>query len=142
MPSTPCEPHAHNKRVLVVSRDAGLADDLSQQVTEAAYHAETLDGLDSLRHALAASECLAVFLDLDSISLDNATVRALVCLHHRISFFGISRLHVHPNLQEAISHHLQACLSAPVDSDELRFWLRSAADLLTSSRGPPTPDPL
>jgi hypothetical protein len=31
----------------------------------------------------------------------------------------------HPELQDAIQHHIYACLNKPVDPDELLFWVKS-----------------
>lgn len=141
MPSIFRNPSGVSRRVLIVSRDAQVIQTLGRQLAEANHVAEAMDQLDALRRELIGGGCLAAILDLDSLALDNAAVRELVRLNPAICVLGVSRERLHPNLQEAIRSHLQACLSSPVDSDELRFWLRCAAEQRQSSRAPPAADP-
>ncbi len=66
-----------------------------------------------------------LILDLDSISVDNKFVRKLKTQNPDLSILAFSIKTMHPELRESISSYIHACLSKPLDPEELRFWLRS-----------------
>ena len=82
----------------------------------------------SIEDLLARSEIresLALLIDVDSVTVDNRTIRDLKLKFPGIEFLCISGTRFHPDLQEAIAHHFYACLLKPVDPDELYYWLKS-----------------
>jgi DNA-binding NarL/FixJ family response regulator len=80
------------------------------------------------RAGLGRADCLAVILDVDSVMLSNRIIRMLKENFPALSIFCTSRRRFHPELQDALSHYISACLSKPVDPDELNFWLKSIRD--------------
>ena len=68
---------------------------------------------------------LVLLIDVDSLTVNNRTIRDLKLKFPGIEFLCISGTRFHPDLQEAISHHFYACLLKPVDPDELYYWLKS-----------------
>ncbi|MEW5722155.1 MAG: hypothetical protein AB1896_03550, partial [Thermodesulfobacteriota bacterium] len=54
-----------------------------------------------------------------------------------IRLLGVSSRAFHPELGEAFSGHLYACLKRPLDTEELEYWLRSLAAIRTTTREPP-----
>lgn len=94
-------------------------------MNEAGYPAEVLVSLEGLRRRLDASaECMAILLDLDSIDVENRTIRDLVLKYPGVPFLCTSRDRFHPELKDAICYHIFACINKPVDPDELLYWLR------------------
>jgi len=73
---------------------------------------------------MAHQNWLAVILDIDSVPLDNRAIRKLSAQYPGVPLLCISRDRIHPELKDAISYHILACLNKPVDFDELIYWLR------------------
>lgn len=73
---------------------------------------------------MADTSCNCVILDLDSIRIDNRTIRELTILYPHIYFLCMSKDRFHPELKDAICYHIYACLTKPLDYDELLYWLR------------------
>jgi hypothetical protein len=64
-------------------------------------------------------------MDIDSVPVDNRTIRELTIKHPETYFLCTSKDRFHPDLKDAICYHIYACLNKPVDPDELFYWLRS-----------------
>ena len=59
---------------------------------------------------------------VDQVKL--AGLRELAADFPATPFLCISRDRVHPELKDAIRNHIYACLTKPVDMDEITYWLR------------------
>ena len=112
------------KIILLMDADplgsAGLLALLSGQD----YETQRVGSLTELRHTLAKEKFMAVFMDIDSVAVDNRVIRELAADFPVTPFLCMSRERVHPELKEAISNHIYACLTKPVDMDEIIYWLR------------------
>jgi DNA-binding NtrC family response regulator len=121
------------KLILIVSQNQLEAIELSAMMVERNYASDILLSLEELASRLGSNDVTAVFIDVDSVSVDNRYIRDLTLKHPSVYFFCISRDRFHPELKDAICYHIYACLNKPVDPDELRFFLDSiAADLAPS----------
>jgi DNA-binding NarL/FixJ family response regulator len=56
--------------------------------------------------------------------VDNRAIRELASEFPAVHFLCMSKDSFHPELQDAISRHIYACLSKPVDPEELFYWLK------------------
>lgn len=83
------------------------------------------DSIQELENNIRNSDYTAVILDLDTIPVTNRNLKELSINHPGVPFLCISTKRFHPELQDAISHYIYACLNKPVDPDELFFWLKS-----------------
>jgi DNA-binding NtrC family response regulator len=112
------------KDILLMDADllgsAGLLALLSGQD----YETQRVGSLTELRHKLAQEKFMAVFMDIDSVAVDNRVIRELAADYPATPFLCISRDRVHPELKDAIRNHIYACLTKPVDMDEITYWLR------------------
>lgn len=84
--------------------------------------------MEEMEEEIRSSSCLAVLVDLDSVPVKSREVRKLVSLRPGVKVLCLSRSRYHPELAEAISTDVYACVSKPVDPEELHFWLRSAGE--------------
>lgn len=98
------------------------------------YQTTVLDSLPSLEKNIRKGACQMVILDLDSLPVDNRLIRNLRKRDPSVRIIVLSSRRFHPELEEAMSTHIYACLSKPVDSEELIFWLRTAFKNETGSR--------
>ncbi len=66
----------------------------------------------------------AVIMDIDSLAVENRHLRRLSSAHPRTPILCISSKRLHPEIGESIRNHVFACLTKPVDREELGYWLK------------------
>lgn len=71
---------------------------------------------------------MAVIMDIDSVAVDNRSIRNLTLAYPGVSFLCTSWDRFHPELQDAICYHIYACLNKPIDPEELLYWLKCIRD--------------
>ena len=123
--------------VAILGADAQDSKAICRIIEKGPYLTKTCPGLRELETMLESSPCQAVILDIDSVPLDNRTIRELTRSYPSTFYLCISRERFHPDLKDAISRHLFACLHKPVDPDELNYFLKCIRDNATDSRGSP-----
>jgi CheY-like chemotaxis protein len=74
---------------------------------------------------LGESDCRAIILNLDNVSVTNKILRDLKRKNPLINIIGLSERQFHPELEEALREYISVCLAKPVDPDELTYWLRT-----------------
>ena len=126
------------KGVLVVDADQNQCRRLCTLLEKSQYSTFSMRSIQHLEANLKQSSCLAVILDIDTVPVDNRTVRELTIKFPGVYFFCLSKHPFHPELHDAICYHIYACLNRPVDPDELFYWLRSIEENETKSSKPTT----
>lgn len=81
--------------------------------------------LQKLKELAARSKTDVFIFDLDRIHLDDRQVRNIKKRHPEVELLIVSGRSCHPELKEALRSHIFACLSKPLDSEELVFCLKS-----------------
>lgn len=66
----------------------------------------------------------AIIMDIDSLAADNRTIGRLSAASPKGAVLCVSRDRLHPQLQESIRNHVFACLTKPIDPEELGYWLK------------------
>lgn len=117
-------PQADDK-VLLVAAAGGLGESLSAVLGSNAYSTKVVGSLEEAHRYLASDTYVTVIVDVDSIPVDNRRLQDLAARSRGVRFLCISEDTFHPQLRDAISRHFYACLKAPVDPDELLFWLKA-----------------
>ena len=113
------------KCILVVNTDKKQCRELCELLEKERYCVSALHSLQNLESHLEEKKILAVIIDIDTVPIDNRTVRKLTLKFPGIYFFCLSEKPFHPELKDAICYHIYACLNKPVDEDELFYFLRS-----------------
>jgi DNA-binding NtrC family response regulator len=113
-----------NSKIFILEADDRMSSDIRSIVGTQGYRTKSFATLPELSDGLVSGTCKVVMLDLDSVPLDNRTIRNLALSFPSVSFFGLSRDRFHPELRDAICYHLFACLTRPIDPDELVFFLK------------------
>ena len=113
------------KSILVVNTDKKQCRELCELIEKERYPVSALHSIQNLEKHLEEKKFQAVIIDIDSIPIDNRTVRKLTLKFPGIYFFCLSEKPFHPELKDAICYHIYACLNKPVDEDELFYFLRS-----------------
>ena len=103
----------------------GLCATLEREhFTTTAFHS-----LLNLEREIREAGRRVVILNLDTLPVDNRLFRTLRKTNPGVCIIGLSSRPYHPELEEAMSRHVYACLGKPVDEEELIFWLKSLDDL-------------
>lgn len=118
---------SHSK-IAVLSANPMETQALCRIIEDGPYLATIYPDLIELKTGLRTEMYMAAILDLDGISLDNRTIRRLTLEFPRVCFFCASH-QFHPELKDAISYHLFACLHKPVDPDELHYFFECIRSL-------------
>jgi len=113
------------KTVLVLDADRAAGQKICDLLAEECYSTVAVHSLADLKHRLQAESYLAVLMDIDSIHVDNRSIRNLVLEFPGTCILCMSKDRFHPELRDAICYHIYACINKPVDPDELFYWLRS-----------------
>ena len=113
------------KMILVVCADEKECGAFCDLLNEQYFRTVPVHSLQEMITFIHDTECLIVIMDLDSVPVDNRTIRELTLKYPGIYFLCISSDRFHPHLKEALCYHLYACINKPVDPDELIYWVRS-----------------
>ena len=113
------------KKIIVLDANQNSREELSDIINSKNYPFTQSQALSSLEDLLDSNQYVAVVLDIDSVPVDNRTIRELAIKYPGVRFLCTSRDRFHPELKDAICYHIYACLNKPVDPDELLFWIKS-----------------
>jgi DNA-binding NtrC family response regulator len=115
--------------ILVVSANEQYCLELCAALKGEDYSVRLLDSLEHLAGDIKACDCRLAILDLDSLPVDNRLIKKLKRKNPSLRIIGFSSRSFHPELQEAMSSHIYACLGTPVDEEELVFWVKSSLEV-------------
>ena len=124
------------KSILVIDADKEQCRELCELLEAGQFKAAPQYSIHNLDQNIKVTECQAIFWDIDTVPADNRTVKELTLKFPGVNFFCLSKKPFHPELKDAISHHIYACLNRPIDPDELFFWLRSIGENQANSGKP------
>ena len=116
------------KCIVVVDADQSQCGQLCSLLNDNRYSTKAIHSIQYLESSIQQCDCLAVILDIDSIPVNNRTIRDLALKYTGTRFLCTSKDRFHPDLKDAICYHIYACLNKPVDPDELLFWIKSIFD--------------
>ena len=113
------------KKIVILDANQNSCGQLSDIINSKNYPFIKTQALSSLEDFLESDQYVAVVLDIDSVPVDNRTIRELALKYPGVRFLCTSKDRFHPELKDAICYHIYACLTKPVDPDELLFWIKS-----------------
>ncbi|MBT3227264.1 MAG: hypothetical protein HN580_29760 [Deltaproteobacteria bacterium] len=116
------------RAVIVLSKNRDENAAMCSILKDTTYSPKSLFSYDDLEKSLKAEEFLAVFIDTDSIPLDNSSIRFLNKNFPNVSLLLTSVKKSHPDLEEAIGQYVYACISKPIDPEEVIYWLKCILD--------------
>jgi DNA-binding response OmpR family regulator len=111
--------------IIVVDANETESEALRAVLEHDNYPAIALTTLEDLEERIQETACGVIIMDLDTLPVDNRFIRYLKRQKDNVYIIGLSSRPFHPELEEAVSTHLYACLGKPVDTDELLYWLKS-----------------
>ena len=99
------------------------------------FQATPLSSLSDFESDIRKCAFQVLILDLDSLPVDNRFIRDLRKQNPEVPIIALSSRTFHPELQEALSLYISACLAKPVNPDELIYWLKSIFQDQLSTEG-------
>lgn len=115
--------------IVVVDGDEEQCRGLCATLEREHYSTTAFHSLLNLEREIQEAGRRVVILDLDTLPVNNRLFRTLRRTNPGVCIIGLSSRPFHPELKEAMSQHIYACLSKPVDDEELIFWVKSLGDL-------------
>ena len=113
------------KVIVVVGADEKQSRELVTLLHKWQYRVVSINSLPDLKQYVQESSCRAVMIDLDDLPVAKNFFRDLKEMDSSLNIMGLSSRSFHPELEEAISKYIYACLRKPVDTDELFYLLKS-----------------
>ncbi len=113
------------KGIVVIDADKKQCQVICSILYEQNFQATPIHSVKNLTNFIKENPCRLLILDLDTIPVDKYLFRKLKKTKPSLSIVGISSRAFHPELEEAMSNHIYACISKPIDEDELVFWIKS-----------------
>ena len=78
-----------------------------------------MNSLAKMDQYINDSDCRAVVLNLDNISVTNRALRDLKRQKPLINIIAYSKRQFHPELEEALREYISVCLAKPIDTEGL-----------------------
>ena len=123
--------------IMVVDADKRACRAMCKMLEAHQYCSIPCHALANVQGLIEHNSCRALILDLDTVPVDNRGFRDLKKTNPGLYVVAVSGRPFHPELKEALATHIYACLSKPVDPDELIYWLKSIfCTETTSEEGP------
>ena len=91
---------------------------------EAEFSTHSVASPAELKIKMKETSIMAVIIDLDSVAVDNRTIKDLASQFPTTPFLCFSKERFHPELKDSIRDYIYACLTKPIDPDELGYWLK------------------
>ena len=112
------------KDFFIITNDSSIGASLAGQLPKTLYRAHTLTSLTALTDGLPATATCIAAMDIDTIEPDIQRIRALKQKYSNLVLLAFSELKFHPEHKDVLSTHFFACLSKPVDVDEMLYLIK------------------
>ena len=113
------------KEVVVLDTDKKQCKRLCALLTDHEYLSTAMNSLIKMDLYLGDSDCRAIIVNLDNVSVTNKSLKQLKSKNPSVSIIALSERQFHPELEEALREYISVCLSLPVDPDDLTYWVRT-----------------
>lgn len=111
--------------ILVVNADRGQCKALCDELEREKFLTVPLHSLEDLENRIQSGLRQMVILDLDNLPVDDRFVLKIRKQNPSLPIIGVSERSYHPDLKEALSSQICACLVKPTDLEELFYCIKS-----------------
>lgn len=111
--------------IVVLGSSLEEGNKLCELLDERQLQASSVEAFSNLEKHIQEKDCHVAIMDLDNLPLDATLFRKLKRLKPSLNIIGFSSRSFHPELKEAMSNHIYACLNKPLDDDELVYCIKS-----------------
>ena len=113
------------KEIVVLDANEKQCNGICSFLDDLDYRAIPMYSVSDMYEFIQKTHCGLLILDLDTTEVDKALFRKLKRTKPSLDILGVSSRSFHPELEEAMSNHIYACLSKPLDEEELLYWVKS-----------------
>jgi DNA-binding NtrC family response regulator len=131
----------NKQNILIANSDREESARLAEMIRPEGCWIHLCHSIVDMMQVLTDSTFMAVIMDIDSLDIDNHSIRSLTLAYPDVCLLCTSSERFHPELEEALCYHIFACITKPVNPDEMIYWIRCIKQNQTGSRGPPGPQP-
>jgi DNA-binding NtrC family response regulator len=103
------------KLVVVLDADREQCLELCAILDEWQYRATSMYSLPNIERYMQSSNCGVVIMDIDTVEVDDRTIRNLRTKNPEVFLLCLSEYRFHPELRESLSSHIFACINKPID---------------------------
>ena len=111
--------------VVVLDANQTQSQNICNMLEAHNYKTAAVNSLKDFNGYMEESPCRAVILNLDNISVTNKILKQLKAKNPLASIIAVSERQFHPELEESLREYISVCLTEPIDSDELIYWLKT-----------------
>ena len=111
-------------KFFIITKNAKFGNSLMGQLPKGLYRATVIASLKAMTEELQASSTCIAAMDIDTIEPDIQRIRALKRNHANLVLLAFSDRKFHPEHKEVLSNHFFACLTKPVDMDEMLYLIK------------------
>jgi DNA-binding NtrC family response regulator len=123
--------------IVVVDEDKEQCNNLCDMLTERQYQTIPIYIFHDLNKYLQENPCLTVIIDLNIQAVDIHVIKKLTTNFPEVSFIGLTRHRLNPELQEIICYHMSACFTKPVTLEDLCYLIESIYEDSDDKRNQP-----
>jgi DNA-binding NtrC family response regulator len=116
------------KKIIILDAIPNSSEELSNILKSKNYSFTITDSLLLLEELSESGQYIGVIIDIDSVPVDNRSIRNLALKYPGVHILCTSKDRFHPELKDAICYHIYACLNKPIDPDELLYWIKCIYD--------------
>lgn len=114
-----------NELTALVDRNSGDWTNVELLLRALDYRVHFAQTLEEVQRLAKETGCRVVILDLDLVQIPNRFFRSLKKSHPDLTVLATSSRSFHPELREALTHHICACFRKPIVTEEVEFWLKT-----------------
>ncbi len=114
--------------VVVLDANQTRSQNICNMLKAHSFKTASLNSLSDLNGYMAEGLCPAVILNLDNITVTNKILKQFKAKNPLTNIIAVSERQFHPELAESLREYISVCLTEPVDSDELIYWLKTVFD--------------
>lgn len=111
------------KHVLIYNQDKKESKYISSLLGCANCRPVIINRFEDISGHIRKNNCRVMIIDLDGTSLNSKWFRKIKKEKPELSILTISNQSFHPSLGEAITQSITACLTRPLDEEELIFCI-------------------
>lgn len=112
------------KEFYIITNDSSFGKSLMGKLPKALYRAHTLDSLTAMTDEIPTAATFIAVVDIDTFEPDIQRIRALKKKFSNLVLLAFSERKFHPEHKEVLSSHFFACLTKPVDVDEMLYLIK------------------
>ncbi len=122
------------KEILIATTDDAFSHVVHAALSESGYAVRQINSVEALIKQVQSGGHKIVLLDLDALALNNNQIKEIRRKNPKTVLIGSSKRKFHPELKESLSQYLFACMTKPIDTEELQYLLKGIGNATDAKR--------